>query len=399
MLLPFICGPASAPPGSERKMDAYTLAFVHDWLVDFGGAERCLEAMCQEYPLSPIHTLFFDSKQFSGSAIINRDIHTTFLSRSFFKKRYRTFLALYPFAAEQLDVGSPDAVLSFSHCVAHGVLTRSDSMHVCYCFTPVRYAWDLYHDYLRLSGLDRGARSWIARAVLHYIRLWDAASAPRVDYWLADSHHAARRVQRVYGKKAEVIYPPVDIERFKPAENKGDAYLLAGRLVAYKRADLAVMACTRLGVPLRVVGDGPELGCLRRLAGPSVAFLGKLSDDEIAGEMARAKALIFPGEEDFGITPVEAQAAGTPVIAYGVGGATETIIPPFAEDYGEATGLFFGRPSVDSLCSAIQVFERDAHRFRRLPLLNNSARFTKERFVREMKNFMETRLEAFRGGH
>ncbi|MCI4398402.1 MAG: glycosyltransferase [Acidobacteria bacterium] len=379
-------------------MGPYTLAFVHDWLVDFGGAERCLEAMCQEYPKSPIHTLFFDSRQFSGSAIINREISTTFLSRSFFKKRYRTFLALYPFAVEQLDVGSPDVVLSFSHSVAHGVLTRSDTLHVCYCFTPVRYAWELYHDYLRLSGLDRGARSWLARAVLHYVRLWDAAAAPRVDCWLADSNHAARRVKRVYGQEAGVIYPPVDVERFKPCGQKGDAYLLAGRLVAYKRADLAVMACTRLGVPLRIVGDGPELGRLRRMAGPSVTFLGKLSDDEIAGEMARARALIFPGEEDFGIAPVEAQAAGTPVIAYGVGGATETIIPPDKDDYSEATGLFFMEPTVDSLCLAIQRFEVDSHRFRPASLINNAARFAKQRFVEEMKQFIETKLEAFRGG-
>lgn len=379
-------------------MDAYTLAFAHDWLVDFGGAERCLESMCEEYPQSPIHTLFFDSRQFSGSAIINREIHTTFLSRSFFKKRYRTFLALYPFAVEQLDVGSPDVVLSFSHSVAHGVLTRSDTLHICYCFTPVRYAWELYHDYLRLSGLDKGARSWIARAVLHYVRLWDAAAAPRVDCWLADSRHAARRVRRVYGREAGVIYPPVDVGRFKPCEKKSEDYLLIGRLVAYKRADLAVMACTRLGVPLRIVGDGPELGRLRRMAGPSVTFLGKLSDDEIAGEMARARALIFPGEEDFGITPVEAQAAGTPVIAYGVGGATETIIPPDGDDYSEATGLFFPQPAVDSLCTAIQRFERDSHRFRQPSLLNNVSCFTKERFVREMKEFIEAKLEAFHGG-
>lgn len=379
-------------------MDAYTLAFAHDWLVDFGGAERCLESMCEEYPQSPIHTLFFDSRQFSGSAIINREIHTTFLSRSFFKKRYRTFLALYPFAVEQLDVGSPDVVLSFSHSVAHGVLTRSDTLHICYCFTPVRYAWELYHDYLRLSGLDKGARSWIARAVLHYVRLWDAAAAPRVDCWLADSRHAARRVRRVYGREADVIYPPVDVGRFKPCEKKSEDYLLIGRLVAYKRADLAVMACTRLGVPLRIVGDGPELGRLRRMAGPSVTFLGKLSDDEIAGEMARARALIFPGEEDFGITPVEAQAAGTPVIAYGVGGATETIIPPDADDYSEATGFFFLRPTVDSLCSAILDFEKESHRLKNSSLLNSAWRFTKQRFVSEMKESIEAKLEDFRGG-
>ena len=378
-------------------MHSYTLTFAHDWLVDFGGGERCLEAMCEEYPRSPIHTLFFDSRQFSGSAIINRDIHTTFLSRSFFKKRYRTFLALYPFAVEQLDLGFSDVVLSFSHSVAHGVLTRSDTMHVCYCFTPVRYAWDLYNEYLRLSGLDKGLRSWAARAILHYVRLWDATTSARVDHWIADSHHAARRVKRVYGRDAAVIYPPVDVERFKPSAEKGDAFLVAGRLVPYKRADLAVLACTKLNVPLRVAGDGPEFGRLKRMAGPSVTFLGRVSDDEMASEMARAKALLFPGEEDFGITPIESQAAGTPVIAYGIGGATETISAPDGDDFGEATGLLFSEPTVDSLCAAIQRLDREAHRFKSASFRNNVARFTKERFVREMKEFIETRLEEFRG--
>lgn len=378
-------------------MHPYTLTFAHDWLVDFGGGERCLEAMCEEYPESPIHTLFFDSRQFSGSAIINRDIHTTFLSRSFFKRRYRTFLALYPFAVEQLDLGFSDVVLSFSHSVAHGVLTRSGTMHVCYCFTPVRYAWDLYYEYLRLSGLDRGLRSWVARAILHYIRLWDSSTAPRVDHWIADSRHAARRVKRVYGREAAVIYPPVDVERFKPSEGKGDAFLLAGRLVPYKRADLAVLACTKLNLPLRVAGDGPELDRLRRMAGPTVTFLGRLSDDEMALEMARAKALLFPGEEDFGITPIESQAAGTPVLAYGVGGATETVVAPDGDDFGEATGLFFSEPTVDSLCAAVQRFGRDGHRLKSVSLLNNSARFAKGRFVREMKEFIEARFEEFHG--
>lgn len=377
-------------------MADYSVSFVHDWLVDFGGAERCLEALCAEYPRAPIHTLFFDSRQFSGSSIMDREVHTTFLSRNFFKKRYRTFLPLYPFAVEQLDVGSPDVVLSLSHSVAHGVLTRADSLHICYCFTPVRYAWDLYHEYLRMAGLTSGVRSWIARAILHYIRMWDAAAAPRVDAWIADSRHAARRVRRIYGKEAAVIYPPVDIARFRPTGKRSDAYLYASRLVPYKRPDLAVMACTALGLPLRVAGDGPELSNLRRMAGPTVTFLGRVSDDEMAREMAEAKALLFPGEEDFGITPVEAQAAGTPVIAYGVGGAMETVTGPDGEDYGSATGLFFQSPTTEGLAGALRQFEAKAHLFRPGAAVQNAERFAAPRYTREMKAFVEYALERHR---
>jgi len=377
-------------------MAEYSIAFVHDWLVDFGGAERCLEALCAEYPGAPLHTLFFDSRQFSGSAIMDRDIHTTFLSRNLFKKRYRAFLALYPFAVEQLDVGSPDVVLSFSHSVAHGVLTRADSLHICYCFTPARYAWDLYHIYLRQHGLTHGPRSWAARALLHYLRLWDAAAAPRVDHWIADSRHAARRVRRIYGSEAAVIYPPVDVGRFQPAPRRGDAFLFAGRLVPYKRPDLAILACTKLGLPLRIAGDGPELEALKRMAGPTVTFLGRLSDDRMAEEMATARALLFPGEEDFGITPVEAQAAGTPVIAFGVGGALETVTPPDGEDFGSATGLFFSDPTVDSLAQALQRFETEAHKLRPGAAVQNAHRFATGRFVTEMKTFVEEKVGASR---
>lgn len=378
-------------------MSTYEIAFVQDWLVDFGGAERCLEAMCAEFPGAPIHTMFHDPRQFKDSPIEDHIIHTSFLDRAFFKKRYRTFLPLYPLAIEQLDVGEPDVVLSFSHSVAHGALVRADSLHVCYCHTPVRYAWDLYHPYLRLSGLTEGVRSWVARAILHYIRLWDATAARRVDKYIANSRNVARRIERIYGKEAAVIYPPVDVARFKSADARGDAFLCVGRMVPYKRADLAVVACTRLGLPLRVVGDGPEFEKLRRLAGPSVTFLGRLGDAEVAREMASARALLFCGEEDFGITPVEAQAAGTPVIAFGKGGALETVIPPEGDDYGSATGLFFAERSAESLAAALAVFDRSAHRFSQEAAVENAARFDAARYAREMKAFLEAELERFRG--
>jgi len=373
------------------------LAFVQDWLVDFGGAERCLDALCPEFPRAPIHCMFYDPRQFEDSNIPSHLIHTTFLNRPFFKKRYRTFLPLYPFAIEQLDVGRPDVVLSFSHSVAHGALVRSDTLHLCYCHTPIRYAWDLYHPYLQLSGLTRGVKSWAARAILHYIRLWDAAAARRVDAYIANSRFVARRIERIYGKTAKVVYPPVEVERFKPSAQREEAFLVVGRMVAYKRTDLAVVACTRLGLPLKVVGDGPELSRLRRLAGPTVHFLGRLPDTRVAEEMAHARALLFCGEEDFGITPVEAQAAGTPVIAFGRGGALETVVSPEGEDASAATGLFFSEPTAESLAEALRRFDAFSHRLDPTVAVAHAARFSTERYTREMKETLATEWDAFRG--
>lgn len=373
------------------------VAFVQDWLVDFGGAERCLDALCAQYPSAPIHTLFFDPRQFQDSAIAGRPVHTTFLDRPFFKKRYRSFLALYPLAVEQLDTGEPDVVVSFSHSVAHGALVRSDVLHLCYCHTPVRYAWDLTHPYLRMAGLERGVRGWVAKGVLHYLRVWDAAAAGRVDAYVANSRNVARRIERIYGRQARVIYPPVEVERFGAEAGRGDAFLVVGRMVPYKRMDLAVVACTRLGLPLRVVGDGPEMERLKRLAGPTVAFLGRLSDAEVAREMASARAFLFPGEEDFGITPVEAQAAGTPVIAYGKGGALETVVPPRGGSYEGATGIFFPQPSAESLAEALALFDREGHRFDPAAGRANARRFSTGRYVAEMKSLIESEWEAFVG--
>lgn len=378
-------------------MTDLNLAFVQDWLVDYGGAERCLDALCPEFPRAPIHCMFYDPRQFDDSHIPGHLIHTTFLNRPFFKKRYRTFLPLYPFAIEQLDVGRPDVVLSFSHSVAHGALVRSDTLHLCYCHTPIRYAWDLYHPYLQLSGLTTGVKSWAARAILHYIRLWDAAAAGRVDTYIANSRFVARRIERIYGKTARVVYPPVEVERFQPAAKRGEHFLSVGRMVPYKRTDLAVVACTRLGLSLKVLGDGPELSRLRRLAGPTVQFLGRVPDSRVAEELASARALLFCGEEDFGITPVEAQAAGTPVIAYGRGGALETVKSPEGDDASAATGLFFYEPTAESLAEALNRFDGLSHRFDPAVAAAHAARFSTERYIREMKEAIAAEWEAFRG--
>jgi glycosyltransferase involved in cell wall biosynthesis len=233
--------------------------------------------------------------------------------------------------------------------------------------------------------------------VLHYIRLWDAGAAGRVDAYIANSRFVARRIERIYGKTAAVVYPPVELERFRPAPQRGENYLVVGRMVPYKRTDLAVVACTRLGLPLKVVGDGPELARLKRLAGPTVEFLGRLPEEGVAQEMGSARALLFCGEEDFGITPVEAQAAGTPVIAYGRGGALETVTPPDGDDASAATGLFFGDPTAESLAEALLRFDGLSHRLSPGVGQAHAARFSTERCVREMKATIDERWEAFVG--
>jgi glycosyltransferase involved in cell wall biosynthesis len=218
-----------------------------------------------------------------------------------------------------------------------------------------------------------------------------------VDAYIANSKFVARRIERIYGKKARVVYPPVELERFRPSAKRGDHYLVVGRMVPYKRADMAVVACTRLGLPLRIVGDGPELGKLRRLAGPTVQFAGRVPDAQVAEEMAGAKALLFCGEEDFGITPLEAQASGTPVIAYGRGGALETVIGPDGEDASEATGLFFADPSTESLAEAMARFDRLQHQFAPSVAVANAARFSEGRYVDQMREIIDTEWDAFRG--
>jgi glycosyltransferase involved in cell wall biosynthesis len=232
---------------------------------------------------------------------------------------------------------------------------------------------------------------------LHYIRIWDAGAAGRVDAYIANSRFVARRIERIYGKTASVVYPPVELERFRPGLKRGEHYLVVGRMVPYKRTDLAVVACTRLGLPLKVVGDGPELDRLKRLAGPTVEFLGRLTDERVALEMGSARALLFCGEEDFGITPVEAQAAGTPVIAYGRGGALETVAPPDGEDASGATGLFFRDPTAESLAEALLRFDAISYRLNPAVAQAHAAGFSTERYIREMRTVIAERWEAFVG--
>ena len=334
------------------------IGIVHDWLPVYAGAERVLEQMLSVFPESALYSLIEclpdDQRAFLGG----RDVTTSFIQRLPFARRfYRHYLPLAPMAIEQFDLTDHDVVVSSSYAVAKGVLTRSDQLHISYVHSPIRYAWDLYHDYMKRGRLS-GLRGMVARVVLHYLRMYDVTTAPRVDVFVANSQHVARRIWKTYRRPAQVVYPPVDIERFTRRDEKEDYYLTMSRLVPYKRVDLIVEAFSEMpDKELVVIGDGPEHEAIKKLAGPNVTMLGYQPDDAVTYYMERARAFVFAAEEDFGIVPVEAQACGTPVIAYGRGGAQETVVPG-------VTGVFFSEQTVEHVKAAVHEFERIRGRLR-----------------------------------
>jgi glycosyltransferase involved in cell wall biosynthesis len=329
------------------------VAVVHDWLVTYAGAERVLEQILALYPQADLFSvcdfLRDDERGFLGG----RKATTSFIQHlPFARKRYRAYLPLMPMAIEQLDLSGYDLVISSSHAVAKGVLTGPNQRHVSYVHSPIRYAWDLQHQYLREAALLRGFKSVVARAMLHYMRLWDLRSVHSVDQLVANSHFIARRIRKVYGREAVVVYPPVDTRRFAFSESKQDYYVTASRLVPYKRVPLIAEAFRRTGRRLLVIGDGPERGALEKAAkgAPNIELLGRQPDAEVVKLMQGARAFVFAAEEDFGIVMVEAQACGTPVIAYGVGGAAEIV-------RDGVTGTLFTQQSPEAIADAITRFE------------------------------------------
>jgi glycosyltransferase involved in cell wall biosynthesis len=320
------------------------VALVHDYLNQYGGAERVLEILHELYPDAPIYTSIFDPTTMPRS-FQSWDIRTSFLQRIPLSRRiHRTLLPLYPLAFESFDFSGYDVVLSNSSAWAKGVITPPQTLHVCYCLSPMRWAWS-YDAYIQREQLGRSARRLLP-PVIHYLRLWDVASAQRVDRFIGISRVVRDRIAKYYRRDADLIFPPVDAARIPMGGEHGDEYLVVSRLIPYKRIDLAVAACTRLGLPLRVIGDGRDRPRLTALAGPTVRFAGRLPDHEVHAALGRCRAFIFPGEEDFGIAPVEAMAAGRPVIAYAGGGALDTV----AE---HISGRFFAPQTVDALADML----------------------------------------------
>lgn len=316
------------------------IAIVCDWLVTYAGSERVLEELLVCYPQADLFAVVDFLPEKDRHFLQGKTVTTTFIQKlPWAKKHYRAYLNWMPLAIEQLDLSAYDLIISSSHAVAKGVITGPDQIHVSYVHSPMRYAWDLQHQYLKESGLNKGVKGFLAQYLLHKMRLWDQRTANNVDYFIANSHYIARRIFKIYRREAEVIYPPVKTALFKPASKKETFYLAASRLVPYKKMEL--IAASFADMPdktLILIGDGPDLEKVKANAGPNVQILGYQPQAVLLDYMQRAKAFIFAAEEDFGITLVEAQACGTPVIAYGKGGALETVNDL---SHPTPTGLFF----------------------------------------------------------
>ncbi len=335
------------------------VAVVHDWLVVLGGGEGVLREIIKMFPDCDLFAVVDFLSDADRAWLFGKRATTSFIQKlPFAKKKYRGYLPLMPFAIEQLDLSSYDLVISSSHAVAKGVITGPDQTHICYCHSPIRYAWDLQHQYLRQAGLAGGLRSMSARLILHYIRIWDLRTANGVDQFIANSAYIARRIHKIYRRQAVVVHPPVDVGKFTARLDKEDFYFTASRMVPYKRVDLIVEAFAKM--PQRrliVIGDGPEMERIRKVAGRNVTLMGFQPNAVLRDHLQRARAFVFAAEEDFGILPVEAQACGTPVIAYGKGGALETVIGPDDAWARAPTGLFFDAQTVPAVIDAVERFE------------------------------------------
>jgi glycosyltransferase involved in cell wall biosynthesis len=364
-------------------------AVIHEWLVTYAGSERVVEQMLSLYPEADLFSLVEFLPDELKYFIHHKSVQTSFIQKlPFANPKFRQYLPLMPMAIEQFDLSAYDLVLSSNHAVAKGIITNPDQLHICYMHTPIRYAWDLQQEYLRGAQLNRGIRSFFVQLVLHYLRLWDFASASRVDHFVANSHFVARRIWKTYRRPAQVIYPPVAVDRFQPKSQREEFYFILSRFVPYKRVDLVVEAFTRLGLPLVVIGDGANWKQVKALAGANVQLLGHQSDAIVVDYMQRCKAFVFAAAEDFGIAPVEAQAAGAPVIAYAKGGVTETVI-------SGKTGVFFLEQTVESLVEAVLRFESEANTFDAEVIRQNAERFSPEKFRQQFSEFINEKMSDF----
>lgn len=371
------------------------IAIIHDWLVASGGAEKVLEAMLEVWPQADIYTIVYDQDGPCRDIVEGHKIETSFIQKlPWVKKKYRAYLPIMPLAIEQFDLRKYDVIISNSYAVAHGIIPQAHQLHINNICIPVRYAWNLYQQYLDESGLSTGVKGAFAKIILHYLRLWDLSASHRVDYFVAISKWVAQNVWRTYRRHADVIYPPVDIDDFIISKKgREDFYLTSSRIVPYKKIDLIVEAFSKMGDrKLIVIGDGPDLGKLEAIAGPNTKLLGFIPKQDLINYMQRAKAFVFAADEDFGIVPVEAQACGTPVIAYKHGGVLETIVEG-------NTGIFFEEQNVDSLINAVYRFEDIQYTFDPVVIRENAERFNKVRFKNEIQAYVDQKMEEFKSSH
>lgn len=374
------------------------IAIVHEWFVNYAGSEKVIEQLLNIYPDADLYSVVDFLPEKDRGFIHNKKVGTTFIQKlPFAKKKYRTYLPFMPIAIEQLDLSKYDLIISSAHAVSKGVLTGPDQIHISYVHSPIRYAWDLQHQYLKESGLTKGLKGIISKLILHYIRIWDYRTANGVDYFLANSSFIARRIKKVYGRDAQVVYPPVDVTSFSLQTTKENYYFTASRMVPYKKMDLIVEAFSAMpDKKLVVVGDGPDFEKVKSKASDNIELLGYQSFDVLKKYMQNAKAFVFAAEEDFGITPVEAQACGTPVIAFGKGGTLETVIE--ADEPELSTGVFFKEQTVESIINAVHKFESNASRYNAEFIRENSLRFSPERFKKEMEDIVSNSVSLHEKG-
>ncbi|MFH1671372.1 MAG: glycosyltransferase [Candidatus Portnoybacteria bacterium] len=363
------------------------VALVHDYLNQYGGAERVLEAFLEIYPKATIHTLLYDKKR-TGYAFEGRKIETSFLQRiPLVKTHHRPFLMLMPIAIEQFDFSGYDLVLSDSASYAKGVITGPKTLHVCYCHTPIRYAWDDSHKYIEEFGYP-GPIKKIIPFFMNYIRLWDEQASSRVDEFIANSYFVARRIEKYYGRNSKVIYPPVKTSLFYTVPRPKNYFLMVGRFLPYKCFDLAIKTFNQLGWPLKIIGDGPDRKRLEKMAKKNIEFIGLVSDEKLKDYYAYAQALIFPQEEDFGITAVESMASGRPVIAFKGGGALEIIQPGL-------TGLFFEKQRLKDLIKVLKSF--DSSKFNPEVIRGKAMEFDQKKFKERIKEFINEHWRRHQG--
>lgn len=370
------------------------IAVVCDWLVTYAGAEKVLEQILNIYPEADLFALVDFLDEDKKNFIKHKKVTTSFIQYlPKAKTKYRNYLPLMPLAIEQLDLSKYDLIISSSHCVAKGIMTGPNQIHISYVHSPIRYAWDLQHQYLKEAGLTKGLKSWLAKIILHYMRIWDTRTSNGVDYFIANSKFIAKRIWKCYRRKADVIYPPVDVEAFEYCDQKEDFYLTASRMVPYKKMDLIVKAFTQMpDKKLVVIGTGPDFDKIEKIAEghENIKLMGYQPFDILKKHMQKAKAFVFAAEEDFGITPVEAQACGTPVIAYGKGGILETI-----KGYGkskEPTGVFFFKQTSKDIVDSIKIFEENKNKIFSKNCRENSMLFSDKKFLINFKEFIENKI-------
>ena len=368
------------------------VAIVQEWLVTVGGSDKVVKAILDTFPDADIYTLVAKKEVCDELGIPWEKVHTSFIQKMpLGTKKHRAYLPLFPFAIEQFDLRGYDVVISSSHCVAKGVLTKADQLHICYCHSPIRYCWDMYNEYLEESHLDKGFKSWLVRLMLHPIRQFDAIAGSRVDYYISNSDYVGQRIRKTYRRKATTIHPNIDISNFELCNDKQEYYLASSRLVAYKKIDTIIEAFNQMpDKKLIVIGGGPNLEAYRKLANDNVTVMGYQPFDVLKDKMQHAKAFVFAADEDFGMIPIEAQSCGTPVIAYGHGGSLETV-------NGGKTGLFFYEQTPEAIVEAVNKFEAmGSQPFAPADCRQWAEGFSEERFKREIKEFVEEKYEEFK---